>query len=183
MADEAQQSDAGQREYEIAIAWQYDRRVASEHPIHPRHALYGLPKGALREREVRIGHRAPFRRFSVLLEDTRPVEKWFRPSSGILRIFYRYGRGDQEYLPDFVVETAHEKLVCEIKSANEMDHPEVEANAKAAVAWCERATKHEQSIGGKAWRYTLIPRDAVNANSTLKALVERYSLTANFVAV
>ncbi|MEO8380831.1 MAG: DEAD/DEAH box helicase family protein [Acidobacteriota bacterium] len=118
------------------------------------------------------------RRFSVILEDTKTVDKWFRPSSGILRIFYRYGRGDQEYVPDFVVETVDGKLVCEIKSVNEMDDPEVEAKAKAAVAWCERATTHEQSIGGKAWRYLLIPHDAVTANATLKALGERYMRTA-----
>jgi type III restriction enzyme len=117
------------------------------------------------------------RRFSVILEDAKNVEKWFRPSSGILRIFYRYGRGDQEYVPDFVVETTDEKVIVEIKSVNEMDDPEVEAKAKAAVAWCERAATHEQSIGGKAWRYLLTPHDAVTANATLKALMDRYTRT------
>ncbi|MFZ2493211.1 MAG: DEAD/DEAH box helicase family protein [Thermoanaerobaculia bacterium] len=118
------------------------------------------------------------RRFSVLLEDTKSVDKWFRPSSGILRIFYRYGRGDQEYVPDFVVETADEKLICEIKATNEMTDPEVEAKAKAAVAWCERASKHEGSIDGKPWRYLLIPHDAVNGNATLAALTQACSRDA-----
>jgi type III restriction enzyme len=115
------------------------------------------------------------RRFSVILEDTKNVEKWFRPSSGILRIFYRYGRGDQEYVPDFIVETSNEKLICEIKAVNEMNDPEVEAKAKAAVAWCERASTHEESAGGKPWRYLLIPQDAVTADATLKALEDRYA--------
>lgn len=118
------------------------------------------------------------RRFSVILEDAKNVDKWFRPSSGILRIFYRYGRGDQEYVPDFVVETADEKLIVEIKSVSEMEDPEVEAKAKAAVVWCERAATHEQSIEGKPWRYLLIPHDVVTGNATLKALVERYTRTA-----
>jgi type III restriction enzyme len=58
-----------------------------------------------------------------------------------------------------------------------MTDPEVEAKAKAAVAWCERASKHEGSIDGKPWRYLLIPHDAVTANATLKAIVERYART------
>lgn len=57
--------------------------------------------------------------------------------------------------------------------------PEVEAKAKTAVAWCERAATHEQSIEGKPWRYVLIPHDAVTGNATLKALVDRYGRTAS----
>jgi type III restriction enzyme len=117
------------------------------------------------------------RRFAVLLEDTKDVLKWFKPASGQFRIFYRYGRTDQEYEPDFVAETSSEKLMCEIKMASEMDDPVVEAKASAAMTWCERATAHEEKIGGKPWRYVLIPHDAVTANATLKALVDRYART------
>lgn len=122
------------------------------------------------------------RRFSVLLEDTKDVQKWFRPSSGILRIYYRYGRGDQEYVPDFVVETKDAKLIVEVKAENEMTDPEVEAKAKAAVAWCERASKHEGSIDGKPWRYLLVPHDSVTANATLNAIAEQYARTAGVAA-
>ncbi|HEX8410717.1 MAG TPA: DEAD/DEAH box helicase family protein [Thermoanaerobaculia bacterium] len=123
----------------------------------------------------------PERRFSVILEDASDVDKWFRPSSGILRIFYRYGRGDQEYVPDFVVETNDAKLIVEIKSGTEMDDPEVKAKAKATVAWCERATTHEQSIEGKRWSYLLIPHHAVTSAATLKALIESFSAGAGAV--
>lgn len=113
------------------------------------------------------------RRFAVLLEDTTNVEKWFKPGSGRFQIFYRYGRGEQAYEPDFIVETDTEKLMCEIKAADEMDDPTVEAKAKAAVVWCHRATEHEKANGGKPWRYALIPHDAVTASVTLSSLIAR----------
>jgi type III restriction enzyme len=110
------------------------------------------------------------RRFAVLLEDTVDVEKWLKPGPGRFQIYYRYGRGEQAYEPDFIVETHTEKLMCEIKSAAEMDDPVVDAKAKAAVVWCERATEHEKANGGKPWRYALIPHDAVTATATLNTL-------------
>ena len=116
------------------------------------------------------------RRFAVLLEDAKEVLKWFRPGSDVLRIYYRFGRAEQEYIPDFVVETTTEKMICEIKALGEMDDDVVAAKAKAATVWCARATMHEKSSGGKPWRYVLIPHDAVLANATLKALVDRYAL-------
>jgi hypothetical protein len=33
-----------------------------------------------------------------------------------------------------------------------MTDPEVEAKAKAAVAWVRASLEHEESIGGKLWR-------------------------------
>lgn len=113
------------------------------------------------------------RRFAILLEDTKDVEKWLRPAPDMLRLYYRYGKGDQEYVPDFIVETKNEKLIVEIKALNDMDDPAVEAKANAAVAWCERAS----TLGGKPWRYVLIPHDAVVGAATLKALVDRYTRT------
>lgn len=114
------------------------------------------------------------RRFAVLLEDTKSVQKWFKPGSGRFQIYYRVGRGEQAYEPDFIVETDAEKLMVEIKSAAEMDDPVVEAKAEAARVWCERATAHELANDGKKWRYALVPHDAVTATATLKALVDKY---------
>jgi len=118
------------------------------------------------------------RRFAVLLEDTTNVEKWFKPGSGRFQIFYRYGRGEQAYEPDFIVETDYEKRMCEIKAADEMDDPTVEAKAKAAIVWCHRATEHERANGGKPWRYALIPHDAVKATATLKAHIRNFEVVA-----
>lgn len=115
------------------------------------------------------------RRFAVILEDTDTVLKWLKPPREKIQIFYRYGRGEQAYEPDFIVETKTEKLMVETKMASEMDDPEVRAKAKAAIVWCERATAHEQENGGKPWRYLLIPHDAVTANATLEALKSRYA--------
>jgi type III restriction enzyme len=117
------------------------------------------------------------RRFAVLLEDTPSVEKWLKPGSRQVRISYRSGREELDYEPDFIVETDTEKLMCEIKAADEMDDPTVEAKAKAAVVWCDRATEHEKANGGKPWRYALIPHDAVKGTATLKALIAQHIWT------
>lgn len=118
------------------------------------------------------------RRFAVILEDTGTVMKWLKPPRDKIKIFYRYGRGEQAYEPDFIVETETEKFMCETKMVSEMDDPEVRAKANAAVTWCQRATEHEQSIGGKPWKYLLIPHDAVTATSTLNALADEYASTS-----
>src|SRR5690606_3972224 len=107
------------------------------------------------------------RRFAVVLEDDREVEKWFRPARTDFRIFYGH---DQSYEPDFVVETAAAKYLCEPKRADLIGTPEVEAKARAAVEWCRHATRHELEHGGKPWTYVLIPHDAIRANSTLAGL-------------
>lgn len=112
------------------------------------------------------------RRFAVLLEDEKTALKWFKPAPEQFRIYYRpgHGRSDEAYEPDFVVETATEKLMCEVKAASEMDDPDVNAKAVAAVMWCQHASEHESSIQGKPWRYLLIPHDKINASATLAGL-------------
>ena len=62
------------------------------------------------------------RRFSVILE--RDALKWFKPARGQFQIFYKSGVEQPEYVPDFVVETAHELLICETKARNEMGNEE-----------------------------------------------------------
>ena len=83
---------------------------------------------------------------------------------------------DDAYEPDFVVETATEKLLCEPKAASEMEDPEVQDKARAAVLWCQRASDHERQHGGKPWRYLLIPHDAVDASRTLAGLVRQFEV-------
>ena len=41
------------------------------------------------------------------------------------------------------------KLICEIKAAKDIETPDVQSKAKAAVKWCEHATIHEKQIDGK----------------------------------
>jgi type III restriction enzyme len=114
------------------------------------------------------------RRLAVLLEDEKTVLKWFKPAPGQFQIFYRFGRGEQAYEPDFVVETKTQKLMCEVKSSAELDDPVVQAKAAAAVTWCERASAHENANGGKPWTYLLIPHDEIGATTTLATLSTRF---------
>ena len=112
------------------------------------------------------------RRFAILLEDEQDELKWFKPAEGHFRIHYSYKQA--EYEPDFVVETANAKYLCEPKAVNAMQDDDVQAKARAAYEWCRHATEHEQEHGGKPWSYLLIPHDAITATSTLQGLAAAY---------
>lgn len=111
------------------------------------------------------------RRFAVVLEQDGEVVKWFKPSRGQFQIFYSKDRG---YEPDFVIETKTDKFLCEPKRADQIGAEEVQAKAKAAIAWCDHASAHEAKHGGKSWRYLLIPHDAISANMTLAGLASLF---------
>lgn len=105
------------------------------------------------------------RRFAVILE--REALKWFKPAKGQFQIFYRLGVEQPEYVPDFVVETATEILMCETKARVDLGADEVLAKADAAVRWCRDASEYSLAVGGKPWRYLLIPHDEVSENRSL----------------
>ncbi|UPT75014.1 MAG: DEAD/DEAH box helicase family protein [Elusimicrobiota bacterium] len=108
------------------------------------------------------------RRFAVVLEGDKDVLKWLRPAKGDLHIHHS---GESSYEPDFVVETKDAKLICEVKSAAELDDVEVLAKARAATNWCGHASEHAKAHGGKPWSYLLIPHDRITDNKTLDALI------------
>jgi type III restriction enzyme len=115
------------------------------------------------------------RKFAVLLEDESDAElKWFRPGLRDIRIFWS---SDHAYLPDFVVETATERLLVEIKGEGEMDDDEVRAKARAAVRWCEHASAHGTAHGGKPWRYLLVPDVEAHSGNDLAGLIGRFTGT------
>ena len=120
------------------------------------------------------------RRFAVLLEDDADVVKWFKPGKEAFRI---YLKGDDQYEPDFVVETKTAKLICETKMRKDIDSVDVQNKAKAAVKWCEHATIHEKQIGGKPWAYLLIPHDAVDEAKTIQGLAATFTLKSPNSAV
>ena len=107
----------------------------------------------------------PERLFAIVLENDPQVLKWLKPAKGDFRIFHSH---DEEYIPDFVVETADARYLCEPKASNELDDPIVQAKTRAATLWCARATEH---AGGKPWKYVLIPHDAIDESKTLGGLV------------
>lgn len=114
------------------------------------------------------------RRFSIILENAPDVLKWFKPAKGDFQI--HYSREDSSYEPDFVVETATEKLLCEPKRADEMTDEVVLAKADAAALWCKHATTHAHKNGDKPWRYLLIPHDQIQEQMTLAGLTARYEV-------
>jgi type III restriction enzyme len=109
------------------------------------------------------------RRLAVILE--REALKWFKPARGQFQIFYRWEGGMAEYQPDFVAETADTIYMLEPKRANEMLDAAVLAKQEAAETWCQQASRHAQSYGGKPWQYALIPHDQIAENMTLAGLV------------
>jgi type III restriction enzyme len=109
----------------------------------------------------------PERRFATILEDDADVVKWLKPPKDLLRIQYAE---EDNYNPDFIVETKIERLLCEVKRASEVDDSKVQKKAKAAIQWCERAT----SVSDKPWRYSLIPHDTVQINRTFASLIQQF---------
>jgi type III restriction enzyme len=110
------------------------------------------------------------RRFSVVLENDADVLKWFKPGRGVVPIHYRSGVDEGEYEPDFVVETATAKYLCETKARNELADPVVVAKAEAAATWCY----HASTVGDKPWAYLLVPHDEVDEAKTFAGLAASF---------
>lgn len=111
----------------------------------------------------------------------RQAIRWFRPASGQFNIYYRSGVNQPEYIPDFVAALDDVVLMIETKKAQEVaaaqeSETDVKAKAEQAALWCKNASDYAKSVGGKPWRYLLIPHDAVAANVTLQALIGRYAV-------
>ena len=113
------------------------------------------------------------RKLSVILE--REASKWFKPAKGQFQMYYKSGAEDLEYQPDFVAETDATIYMLEPKARNEMDDPTVLAKREVAVKYCERASDHSATCGGKPWMYLLIPHDAVAENMTLNGLAVQFA--------
>jgi type III restriction enzyme len=113
------------------------------------------------------------RKLAVVLE--REAEKWFKPTKGQFQIFYKSGADHLEYQPDFVAETAKHIYMLEPKARNELEGPDVIAKRDVAVKWCQNATAHTKTYGGKPWSYLLIPHDAVAENMTIKGLAAQFA--------
>ena len=111
----------------------------------------------------------------------RQAIRWFRPASGQFNIYYRSGVNQPEYIPDFVAALDGVVLMIETKKAQEVaaaheSETDVRSKAEQAALWCKNASDYAKSVGGKPWRYLLIPHDAVAANVTLQALIGRFAV-------
>jgi type III restriction enzyme len=105
------------------------------------------------------------RRFSIILEDDADVVKWLKPPKDLLKIQYA---DEDNYNPDFIVETANARYLCEIKRATEVDSALVQKKAKAAVQWCERAS----TVSDRPWKYVILPHDVIQINRTFASLMQ-----------
>lgn len=105
------------------------------------------------------------RRFAVILE--RDADKWFKPAKGQFQVFYKLGVEQPEYVPDFVVETAHYLLMVETKARNELGTDEVKAKAEAGALWCKHASDHARTHSTKPWKYLLVPHDQVTEDKSI----------------
>ncbi len=112
------------------------------------------------------------RKLAVILE--RESLKWMRPAKGQFQMFYRSGNDHLEYQPDFVAEMDDCIVMLEPKMATQMTDKDVLAKRDVAAQWCDWASEHARSYGGKPWRYALIPHDAIAENMTVDFLVKQY---------
>ena len=106
------------------------------------------------------------RRFAIILE--RDAQKWFKPAKGQFQIYYKLGSEQPEYVPDFVAEMQDCILMVETKARADLDSPDVQAKAQAAVQWCRHASDYAEQTGGKPWRYVLLPHDEVQESRQLE---------------
>ena len=103
------------------------------------------------------------RRLSVILEEDEDVVRFIKPPLNQLGLFYRAAK---QYNPDFLVETKDAKYMIEVKASNQTDNEEVQEKAKAAVKWCECASKVDADH--KEWIYRLIPGEKIQIGNTFK---------------
>ncbi|HNW97993.1 MAG TPA: DEAD/DEAH box helicase family protein [Bacteroidales bacterium] len=106
---------------------------------------------------------------SYVLENDKEVLKWLRPAPNQFRIYWH--NNSRIYEPDFVAETADCIYLIEVKAANEINDPDVQAKAQAALKYCKYATEYTKEHGGKPWKYALIPHDQISKTSSFKGVV------------
>ncbi len=105
------------------------------------------------------------RRFAVILE--RDANKWFKPAKGQFQIYYKLGTEQPEYVPDFVVDMDAIVLMVETKRRDDLTSDEVVAKTAAAARWCKHASDHATKVGGKPWKYLLVPHDEIAESKRL----------------
>jgi type III restriction enzyme len=114
----------------------------------------------------------PEKQFSVIIENSGEVIKWFRPASKQFNIGYI--NNSFSYIPDFVAETADTIYLIEIKAENEMDDRIVMLKTDAAINYCKTASEINKQRNEKPWKYSIIPHDKTDSNMSFMKLVTEY---------
>lgn len=107
--------------------------------------------------------------FAIVLERDKTVEKWLRPAAHQFKIWWKAGR---EYEPDFVVETADNIYIVEIKAYNRTDDDEVQLKSKAAQAYCKQVNTLFEGTGRKLWKYMLLIDRNISRSTSFVYLVQ-----------
>ena len=111
--------------------------------------------------------------FAIILEqDNNDVLKWLRPAQNQFHIYWKHN--SKRYQPDFVVETADTIFMVETKKEMDIESSDVQEKAQAALIYCNQATEFTTQNGGKAWKYILIPHNAVMVNMSVDMLMKQY---------
>lgn len=106
--------------------------------------------------------------FAIVLESDPKVLKWLRPASQQFNIYW--SNGSKRYEPDFVVETEDCIYIVETKAEKEVSAADVQGKKKAAEEYCKNASEYTSSVGGKPWKYLLLPHTSVERTSTFEYL-------------
>lgn len=109
--------------------------------------------------------------FATILEGDKDVVKWLRPAPKQFKIYW--DRDARTYEPDFVVEVADTIYLTEIKADNQLEQPDVQEKARAALQYCKYASAHNKKNGGKIWKYLLVPHSEVLPNMSLAYLAAK----------
>ncbi len=67
----------------------------------------------------------------------------------------------------FVAETESCIYMIETKAKGDVESAEVQAKAEAASQWCKNASDYSTGVGGKSWKYLLVPHDVVDDSKRL----------------
>ncbi|NDK10613.1 MAG: DEAD/DEAH box helicase family protein [Armatimonadetes bacterium] len=110
----------------------------------------------------------------VLTSDST-VLRWLRVPEGQFTIPWSFG----DYSPDFIAETEETFHILEVKDAGKVRKrdQEVVEKARAAVGWCEVATKHSR----KPWEYHLLPHDRVSSSDDLAGALAKSVALGRFL--
>lgn len=112
----------------------------------------------------------PERIFALVCEHSPEVIQWLRPNQKQFNITYDRNK---LYVPDFVVETATDYYLVEVKGLNMLDNPQVKAKQERAMQYCKLASEYNIALKHKPFTYLFIPEDQFDSSTTFRSLVDR----------
>lgn len=123
-----------------------------------KYVFNGAKKGVFGEFKV---DSLPELAFARAIDTDSAVCNWLRPAARQFELHYN---GSHQYEPDFVVETATDVYLVEIKRRDQTDAEDVRAKRGRAVTYCQKATEWAKANGHKPWTHLFVPDDEVTAS-------------------